>query len=106
MPPPTLTPIVGLCQQCPFDRKDKWTYIHLIGAEDTMGLRLQLRKETEARFREAAMKRFGFGRGAFSKAAEQAIEVWLSTSAAGPKFEGDPVTAIQGMLKDAGSVEL
>jgi len=73
-----------------------------------MGLRLQLRKETEARFREAAMKRFGFGRGALSKAAEQAIEAWLSTAAVGPKFEGDPVKAIQGILRelDAGSVEL
>jgi hypothetical protein len=73
-----------------------------------MGLRLQLRKETEARFREAAMKRFGYGRGALSKAAEQAIEVWLSTGVSAPKFEGDPVKAIQGILKElnAGSVEL
>jgi len=73
-----------------------------------MGLRLQLRKETEARFREEAMKRFGFGRGALSKAGEQAIETWLGTTARAPKFEGDPVKAIQGILSEteAGSVEL
>ena len=54
------------------------------------------------------MKRFGYGRGALSKAAEQAIEAWLSTNAAPPRFEGDPVKAIQGILSglDAGSVEL
>ena len=54
------------------------------------------------------MKRFGFGRGALSKAAEQAIEAWLSTTTVSPKFKGDPVKAIQGILGeiDAGSVEL
>jgi len=54
------------------------------------------------------MKRFGFGRGALSKAAEQAIEAWLSTTTVAPKFTDDPVKAISGILSeiDAGSVEL
>ena len=54
------------------------------------------------------MRRFGFGRGALSKAAEQAIEAWLNTASESSRFEGDPVRAIQGILHElnAGSVEL
>ncbi|MBO3842938.1 MAG: hypothetical protein FGF48_11090, partial [Candidatus Brockarchaeota archaeon] len=60
-----------------------------------------------ARFREAAMRRFGYSKGALSRAAEEAIEKWLS-SVEGVVFEGDPVKAIEGLLSDikVGSVEL
>ncbi len=71
------------------------------------GLRLQIRKELEAKFRETAMRRFGFTKGALSRAAEEAIEKWLS-SMEEVKFEGEPVEAIDGLLSDIkmGSVEL
>jgi hypothetical protein len=62
------------------------------------GLRLQVRDDLEKRFREAAMKRFGFGKGALTRAAEQAFERWLSTSKESVHFEGDPVKAIDGIL--------
>jgi len=62
------------------------------------GIRLQLKDELERRFREAAMRRFGFGRGALSRAAEQAVEAWLSTTTETVQFEGDPVQAIKGIL--------
>jgi hypothetical protein len=71
------------------------------------GLRIQIRKDLEARFREVAMRRFGYSKGALSRAAEEAIEKWLSSiEEAG--FEGDPVEAIDGLLSDvkASSVEL
>ena len=47
------------------------------------GLRLQLRSALEKRFCETAMRRFGFGRGALTHAAEQAFERWLSTTKEG-----------------------
>lgn len=67
-----------------------------------------MRSDLERRFREAAMRRFGFGRGALSRAAEQAIEAWLSTTTEPLRFEGDPVQAIDGVLSGltVDSVEL
>ncbi len=72
------------------------------------GLRLKLRSDLEKRFRETAMKRFGFGKGALTRAAEQAFERWLSTAKDNFRFEGDPVKAIDGILADLklNSVEL
>jgi len=72
------------------------------------GLRLQVRDDLEKRFRETAMRRFGFGKGALTRAAEQAFERWLSTAKENVRFEGDPVRAIDGILGDMklSSVEL
>jgi hypothetical protein len=72
------------------------------------GLRLQLRSDLERRFSETAMRRFGFGKGALIRAAEQAFERWLSTTKENIRFEGDPVKAIDGILVDLklNSVEL
>ena len=65
-----------------------------------MSLRVQINPKVEEKFREAAMKRFGYGKGALSKAAEEAILKWLSTTEKEPaNFEGDPVKAIEGLLK-------
>jgi len=55
------------------------------------------------------MRRFGYGKGALSKAAEEAIMKWVSTSEnENLRFEGDPVEAIDGLLSDIDidSVEL
>lgn len=70
------------------------------------GIRIQLPEKLERGFREAAMRRFGYGKGALSKAAEDAFERWLSATE--KKFKGDPVKAIEGLLKDveADSVDL
>ncbi len=66
-----------------------------------LSLRVQINPEVEEKFREAAMKRFGYGKGALSKAAEEAILRWLSTSGKKPaNFVGDPVKAIEGLLRD------
>jgi len=72
------------------------------------GLRLLVRDDLEKRFREAAMNRFGFGKGALTRAAEQAFERWLSAAKEDVRFEGDPVKAIDGILDDVKitSVEL
>jgi hypothetical protein len=63
------------------------------------GIRFQIRHELEEKFREAAMRRFGFAKGALSRAAEEAIEGWLS-NIENIKYEGDPVEAIDGLLSD------
>ncbi len=47
------------------------------------------------------MKKYGYTKGALSKAAEDAILNWLSTAQGeNANFEGDPVKAIEGLLKD------
>jgi hypothetical protein len=72
------------------------------------GLRLQLRSDLEKRFRETAMRRFGFGRGALTHVAEQTFERWISTTKENIRFEGDPIKDIDGILSDLklNSVEL
>ncbi len=74
-----------------------------------MSLRVQVDQKLERKFREAAMKRFGYGKGALSKAAEEAIVKWISTiEKEDLSFEEDPVEAIDGLLSDIDidSVEL
>lgn len=64
-------------------------------------IRAKLDKKLEQLFREAAMRKFGYGKGALSKAVEEAILTWLSTiEKEKVSFEGDPVEAIDGLLSD------
>jgi hypothetical protein len=66
-----------------------------------MPLRVQLDEKLERKFRENAMKKFGYTKGALSKAAQEAIKDWISSKEkAEETFEGDPVQAIDGLLKD------
>ena len=41
-----------------------------------MSLRVELDRELEKKFREAAMKRFGYSKGSIKKATEMAIKNW------------------------------
>jgi hypothetical protein len=82
-------------------------FLHTV--KDVAGLRFQVKEELERKFREAAMKRFGYGKGALSRAAEEALQKWLiSTSMEEEVFRGDPVKAIDGLLADVNldSVEM
>ena len=63
-------------------------------------LRVQIDPKLERKFREAAMKKFGYGKGSLSRAAEEAILNWVSCESETAIFEGDPVKAIEGLLKD------
>jgi len=72
-------------------------------------IRAKISEALEQRFRELAMKRFGYCKGALSKAAEEAILRWISsTESEEVKFKGDPVEALDGLLSDVhiDSVEL
>lgn len=62
-----------------------------------MGMRVNLDEETENRFREAALRKFGFTKGALSQAAEEAIRLWLASTSK-RTFKGNPVEAIDGIL--------
>ena len=64
-------------------------------------IKVQLSEETEKRFRETAMKRFGYGRGSLSVAAERALSQWAGREKDLDSLLediGDPVEAIEGML--------
>lgn len=72
-------------------------------------IRAKIDSRLELRFRELAMKRFGYGKGALSKAVEEAILRWVSlVEEESVFFDGDPVEAIDGVLSDIrlDSVEL
>ncbi len=72
-------------------------------------LRIKVSEKIERRFRELAMRRFGFMKGALSKAAEEALLMWIS-SVEGEEWpqDEDPVEAIDGLLSgiEADPVEL
>ncbi|MBS7618770.1 hypothetical protein KEJ25_09290 [Candidatus Bathyarchaeota archaeon] len=64
-------------------------------------IRAKLNEEVEQRFRELAMRRFGYGKGSLAKAAEEAILMWISSmERENITFKGDPVNAIDGLLSD------
>jgi len=81
----------------------------VIDVVDLMVLRVSVDEKLELRFRELAMKRFKYSKGALSRALEEAIMKWISDVESEEfMFEGDPVEAIDGLLADIDidSVEL
>jgi len=74
------------------------------------GLRVQLKEEILEKFRQVAMKVFGYSKGSLSQAAESAIINWLEAIELPyeEELEEDPVEAIEGLLEDldVDSVEL
>ncbi len=69
-----------------------------------MGLKVYLDEDLERRFRRLAMEAYGYGRGALSRAAEEAIRMWIAgwEEAVGVEVPEDPVEAIRGLLKGVG----
>lgn len=65
-----------------------------------MVLKVVLEKELEQKFRELAMKKFGFSKGALKSASKEALEEWLYQH---KKIDlarvKDPVKRIEGLLK-------
>lgn len=80
-------------------------------AQDAAFIEVIIDDKIEKRFRRAAMRRFGYGRGALSEAAEAAFAEWSSKEDVddiGSVEMDDPVAAIEGLLKHVtkSSVEL
>ena len=75
-----------------------------------MSLRLEIDEELERKFREMAMKKFGYGKGSIKKASESAISKWVGERQKKTlKKVDDPVKLIEGAIPKkgrAGSVEL
>ncbi len=64
-------------------------------------IRANIDKRLELKFREYSMKKFGYAKGALTRAIEEAILKWLSEVEFGEvEFSGDPVEAIDGLLQD------
>jgi len=69
------------------------------------GIKVYISDDVEQRFRKTAMAVYGYGRGALSKAAEEAFNRWSSEveKVLGLfEFMGDPVEAIEGLLEGVG----
>jgi hypothetical protein len=65
-----------------------------------MVLRSQIDEKLERKFREVAMKRFGYGKGALARALEEAVMRWISVVEGEQlSFEGDPMEAIDGCFQ-------
>jgi len=65
-------------------------------------LKLYVDDQVENSFRRAAMKKFGYGRGALSRAAEEALARWSEGSEISDELLDtvqDPVSTIEGLLK-------
>lgn len=70
----------------------KCEYVH-------MSLRLEVEESLEERFREAAMKAHGYGKGALKKAAAEAFEFWVNMEGKNGLAEvEDPVKLMEGIL--------
>lgn len=64
-------------------------------------LKVQVDDKVERRFRELAMRKFGFGKGSLSEAAQDAFLRWISEAETRVReFKGDPVDAVDGLLAD------
>ena len=66
-----------------------------------MSLRLELDDELERKFRELAMRKFGYSKGSLLKASEVAISHWVSEEGKKPiKKVKDPIKLIEGILSE------
>ena len=66
-----------------------------------MSLRVELNKELERKFREMAMKRYGYVKGSIKKATEVAIKKWTQAALEDKKnikAMEDPIKLIEGTL--------
>lgn len=72
-------------------------------------IKAKINEKLEIKFRELAMKRFGYCKEAVAKAVEEAIIWWIaSVEKEKIAFEGDPIEAIDGIISDVktNSIEL
>ena len=64
-----------------------------------MSLRLEIDKELEQKFRETAMREFGYRKGSLRKASEAALIAWMRDKEKRPVKKNDnPTRLIKGTL--------
>ncbi len=66
-----------------------------------MSIRIKLPEKEERAFREAAMRRYGFKKGAINAAGVEAITLWLkhNVSQVYPRKIQNPTEKLRGMLE-------
>ena len=64
-----------------------------------MVLKIGFDKEFEMKFRELAMKKYGFSKGSIKKAGEEAIKIWIQLEDKELPPIKNPIEAISGMMK-------
>ncbi len=62
-----------------------------------MVLKIELDKNLERKFRESAMKKYGYIKGSLKKASEDAIKDWLNEDEELPRVK-DPIKLIEGIM--------
>ena len=63
-----------------------------------MVLKVELEKELEHKFRETAMRKYGYQKGSLQKATKEALSSWImQQSTKIPKVD-DPFKLVEGML--------
>ncbi len=64
-----------------------------------MVLKFEMEKELEHKFREAAMRKYGYKKGSLQKATKEALSYWVhQNSNKVPKVD-DPFKLVEGILK-------
>lgn len=63
-----------------------------------MVIKVEFQEETEKKFREIAMRKYGYTKGAITKAAEEAVSDWIEAQGAKLPNMRDPVGLVEGML--------
>ena len=63
-----------------------------------MVLKVELEEELEHKFREAAMRKYGYAKGSIQKATKEALSSWvMQQSTSIPKVD-DPFKLVEGIL--------
>lgn len=65
-----------------------------------MVLKVELEKELENKFREVAMRKYGYTKGSLQKATREALVGWMSQQPTRVPKVKDPFKLVRGMLKD------
>ncbi len=73
-----------------------------------MTIKINLEEQKEKLFRERAMKKFGYRKGALSKALEEAVDMWLLEEKNELLLITNPTRELEGLLHEVkeSSVEL
>ena len=63
-----------------------------------MVLKVELEKNLEQRFREIAMKKYGYSKGSLQKASGEALKNWINQQSIKIPKVDDPFELVEGML--------
>ena len=64
-----------------------------------MVLKVEFEKKFEHKFRELAMRKYGFSKGSIKKASEEAINLWIRLEDRGLPSSKDPFESLRGCIK-------